>query len=170
MSLLNVITVNQHFAYTFSMQIFKFQRRSCKLSSLSPPRRQNATENLLAAGLAAQGTTTATAVKTSLFNKKSTCILSHFFAIITSRLFLQMQVNSSRKKVRLRLFTSSVKRKIMHFTSWLCSNGKERFIKLTARYACKVVDLLIKLLDWSNTQKIIAGRIVQNVLRTPVYI
>ena len=28
----NVISANQHFASTFSMQIFKFQRRSCKLS------------------------------------------------------------------------------------------------------------------------------------------
>ena len=27
----NVISANQHFASTFSMQIFKFQRRSCKL-------------------------------------------------------------------------------------------------------------------------------------------
>ena len=29
----NVISPNQHFASTFSMQIFKFQRRSCKVSS-----------------------------------------------------------------------------------------------------------------------------------------
>ena len=28
----NVISPNQHFASTFSMQIFKFQRRSCKVS------------------------------------------------------------------------------------------------------------------------------------------
>ena len=33
----NVISANQHFASTFSMQIFKFQRRSCKLSFLFPP-------------------------------------------------------------------------------------------------------------------------------------
>ena len=33
----NVISANQHFASTFSMQIFKFQRRSCKLSFLSLP-------------------------------------------------------------------------------------------------------------------------------------
>ena len=32
-----VIFANQHFASTFSMQIFKFQRRSCKLSFLPPP-------------------------------------------------------------------------------------------------------------------------------------
>ena len=32
----------------FSMQIFKFQRRSCKLSFLFPPRRQSAPESLLA--------------------------------------------------------------------------------------------------------------------------
>ena len=32
------ISANQHFASTFSMQIFKFQRRSCKLSFLFPPR------------------------------------------------------------------------------------------------------------------------------------
>ena len=43
----DVISANQHFASTFSMQIFKFQRRSCKLSFLFPPRRQNATEGLL---------------------------------------------------------------------------------------------------------------------------
>ena len=30
----------QHFAQTFSMQIFQFQRRSCKISFLFPPRRQ----------------------------------------------------------------------------------------------------------------------------------
>ena len=40
----NVISANQHFASTFSMQIFKFQRRSCKLSFLFPPRRQSAQE------------------------------------------------------------------------------------------------------------------------------
>ena len=35
----NVISANQHFASTFLMQIFKFQRHSCKLSSfLSHPR------------------------------------------------------------------------------------------------------------------------------------
>ena len=33
----NVISTNQHFASTFAMQIFKFQRRSCKLSLLFPP-------------------------------------------------------------------------------------------------------------------------------------
>ena len=36
----NAISANQHFASTFSMQIFKFQRRSCKLSFLFRPRRQ----------------------------------------------------------------------------------------------------------------------------------
>ena len=44
----NVISANQHFASTFSNQIFKFQRRSCKLSFLFPPRRQSASESLLA--------------------------------------------------------------------------------------------------------------------------
>ena len=34
----NVTSANQHFALTFSMQIFKFQRRSCKLSFLLPER------------------------------------------------------------------------------------------------------------------------------------
>ena len=34
----NVISANQHFASTISMQIFKFQRRSCKLSFLFPSR------------------------------------------------------------------------------------------------------------------------------------
>ena len=42
----NVISTNQHLAWTFSMKIFKFQRRSCKLSFLFPPRR--ALEGLLA--------------------------------------------------------------------------------------------------------------------------
>ena len=44
----NVISANQHFASSFSMQIFKFQRRICKLSFLFPPRRQSAPESLLA--------------------------------------------------------------------------------------------------------------------------
>ena len=44
----NVISTNQHFASTFSMQIFKFQRRSCKLSFLFPPHHQSAPESLLA--------------------------------------------------------------------------------------------------------------------------
>ena len=38
----NVISANQLFASTFSMQIFKFQRRSCKLSFLFLPRYQSA--------------------------------------------------------------------------------------------------------------------------------
>ena len=33
----NVISANQHFASNFSMQIFKFQRRSCKLFFLYRP-------------------------------------------------------------------------------------------------------------------------------------
>ena len=41
----NVTSANQHFALTFSMQIFKFQRRSCKLS---PSFCQSAPESLLA--------------------------------------------------------------------------------------------------------------------------
>ena len=44
----NGISANQHFAWTFLMQIFKFQRRSCKLSPLFPPCRQSAPESLLA--------------------------------------------------------------------------------------------------------------------------
>ena len=32
----NVISTNQHYALTFSMQIFKFQRCSCKLTFLFP--------------------------------------------------------------------------------------------------------------------------------------
>ena len=44
----NVISTNQHFTLTFSMQIFKFQRRSCKLSYLFPLRCQSAPESLLA--------------------------------------------------------------------------------------------------------------------------
>ena len=41
----NVLSANQHFASAFSMQIFKFQRRCCKLSFLFPPRRQSAPES-----------------------------------------------------------------------------------------------------------------------------
>ena len=41
------ISTNQHFASTFAVQIFKFQRRSCKLSFLFPPRHQSAPESLL---------------------------------------------------------------------------------------------------------------------------
>ena len=44
----NVISTNQQFASTFSMQILKFQRRSCKLSFPFPPDRQSAPESLLA--------------------------------------------------------------------------------------------------------------------------
>ena len=43
-----VISANQHFASTFSMQIFKFQRLSCKLSFLFLPPRRGAPESLLA--------------------------------------------------------------------------------------------------------------------------
>ena len=43
----NVISANQHFALTFSMQIFKFQRRSCKLSFLFLPCRHSDPESLL---------------------------------------------------------------------------------------------------------------------------
>ena len=72
--------------------------------------------------------------------------------------------------------------KLCIFTSWLCINAKEILIKLTTRYACKVVDLLIQLIDWpfcaSPNMQIIAGRTVQHVdylvvfyvLRMPVYI
>ena len=44
----NVISTNQYFASTFSMQIFKFQRRSGKLSFLFPPCHQSVLEGLLA--------------------------------------------------------------------------------------------------------------------------
>ena len=44
----NVISANQRFASTFSIQVFKFQRRSCKLSFLFRPHRQSAPESLLA--------------------------------------------------------------------------------------------------------------------------
>ena len=43
-----VISANQHFTSTFSMQIFKFQRRSCKLSFIFPPCRRAARRSLLA--------------------------------------------------------------------------------------------------------------------------
>ena len=46
----HVISANQHFAPTFSMQTFKFQRHNCKLSFLSPPPNplcQSAPEGLL---------------------------------------------------------------------------------------------------------------------------
>ena len=44
----NVISADQHFASTFSMQIFKFPRRTWKLSFLFPPNRESAPESLLA--------------------------------------------------------------------------------------------------------------------------
>ena len=43
----NIISTNQHFASTFLMQLFKFQRRSCKLSFLSLPCCQGVLESLL---------------------------------------------------------------------------------------------------------------------------
>ena len=43
----NVISANQHFATTFLKQIFKLQRRSCKLCFLFPPRRQSAPKSRL---------------------------------------------------------------------------------------------------------------------------
>ena len=43
----NVIFAKQHFASTFSIQIFKFQRCSCKFSFLFPPRHQSTKESLL---------------------------------------------------------------------------------------------------------------------------
>ena len=42
-----MISANQHFTSTFSMQIFKFQRDSCKLSFLFPPGCESAPESLL---------------------------------------------------------------------------------------------------------------------------
>ena len=44
----NVISANKHFASTFLMQIFKFQRHCWKLSFLFPSRRQSNPESLLA--------------------------------------------------------------------------------------------------------------------------
>ena len=41
----NVISANQHVTLTFLIQIFKLQRRSCKLSFLFPLRRQSAPES-----------------------------------------------------------------------------------------------------------------------------
>ena len=43
----NFISANQHFPSTFSMQIFKFQRCSCKPSFLFSPCHQSAPESLL---------------------------------------------------------------------------------------------------------------------------
>ena len=43
-----IISAKQHLALTFSMQILKFYRHSCKLSLLSLPCRQIALESLLA--------------------------------------------------------------------------------------------------------------------------
>ena len=42
-----VVSANQHFALTFSMQIFKFQRSSCKPSFLFLSHRQRTPESLL---------------------------------------------------------------------------------------------------------------------------
>ena len=41
-----VISTNQHITPTFSMQVFKFQRRNCKLSFLFPPCHQSVPESL----------------------------------------------------------------------------------------------------------------------------
>ena len=41
----NVISANQHVTLTFLIQIFKLQRRGCKLSFLFPLRRQSAPES-----------------------------------------------------------------------------------------------------------------------------
>ena len=46
-----VISANQHFASTFSIQIFKFQRHSCKLFFLFPPCCQSTPKSLLAGRL-----------------------------------------------------------------------------------------------------------------------
>ena len=46
----NVISMNQHFTSTFSMQIFKFQRRSCSLSFLFLPHHQSTPSESLLAG------------------------------------------------------------------------------------------------------------------------
>ena len=43
-----IISAKKHFALTFSMQIFKFYRHSCKLSFLSLPCHHIAAESLLA--------------------------------------------------------------------------------------------------------------------------
>ena len=43
----SVISANQHFTSTFSKQIFKFKRHSCKLSFLFLPRQQGAPGSLL---------------------------------------------------------------------------------------------------------------------------
>ena len=44
----HVISANQRFTSTFSMQIFKFQRCRYKLSFLFPPHRQSTPQSLLA--------------------------------------------------------------------------------------------------------------------------
>ena len=49
----NVISSNQHFPTTFSMQIFKVQRRSCKFSFLFLSHRQSTLESLLTGYMAA---------------------------------------------------------------------------------------------------------------------
>ena len=45
--IITVISANQHFTLTFLMQLFKFQRRSCKLSFLFLPCRQSDPESFL---------------------------------------------------------------------------------------------------------------------------
>ena len=52
------LACEQHFASTFAMQIFKFQRPGSKLSFLFPPRRQSAPESLLADYIWATGAAT----------------------------------------------------------------------------------------------------------------
>ena len=52
------------------------------------------------------------------------------------------------EKVRLRLFTSSIKREVRHFhVAWPCSDrAKKCWLKKEKRCTCKAVDLLIKLI------------------------
>ena len=162
------------------MQIFKFQRRSCKLSFLFPPRRQNATESLLVGQFKVPRRRQRS--KRPFLIKSPLAFFQTVSRLLQVAYFFKCRQTHRGKKFVFVCLRPQQNVKLCIFTSWLCSSGKEMLIKLTTRYACKVVDLLIKLIDWpycaSPSTQIIAGRTVQHVdylvvfyvLRTPVYI
>ena len=95
-----------------------------------------------------------------------------------------MLANAWRKKVRLRLFTSLIKRKVSRYLHAVVVKWWQRNVDKTIRCKCKVVDLLIKLIDWPYCASRIRRRswlavvsstlsqflVAFYVLRTPVYI
>ena len=110
---------------------------------------------------------------------------SHSFILftinITSRLFCQTHRG---KKVRLCLFTSLIKREVSRHLHAVVVKWWQRNVDKTIRCKCKVVDLLIKLIEWPFCASQIRRRswlavvsstlsqfsVAFYVLRTPVYI